>query len=135
MVEVYNEQVRDILSSDSASKRYPFTFSFIFLPTLLFLFLPLCFVKLRTVSLVFTSRKNVFFLDLHTLGILSTSQSSGLSVPDASMHTVTKTSDVLNLMEIGLKNRAKSSTAMNERSSRSHRSFISNNKTFSSRSR
>ncbi|KAM7471134.1 hypothetical protein LguiA_009317 [Lonicera macranthoides] len=75
MVEVYNEQVRDILSSDAASKR---------------------------------------------LGILSTSQSSGLAVPDASMHTVTKTSDVLNLMEIGLKNRAKSSTAMNERSSRSH---------------
>ncbi|KAL0462359.1 UNVERIFIED_CONTAM: Kinesin-like protein KIN-14O, partial [Sesamum latifolium] len=57
MVEIYNEQVRDLLSSD---------------------------------------------------------------VPDASVQAVNSTSDVLELMDIGLKNRAKSSTALNERSSRSH---------------
>ncbi|OIW08892.1 hypothetical protein TanjilG_05867 [Lupinus angustifolius] len=41
-------------------------------------------------------------------------------VPDASMYPVKSTSDVMKLMDIGLKNRAKGSTAMNERSSRSH---------------
>ncbi|KAL0431069.1 UNVERIFIED_CONTAM: Kinesin-like protein KIN-14P [Sesamum radiatum] len=60
------------------------------------------------------------FLDLHTLGILSTAKSNGLAVPDASVQAVNSTSDVLELMDIGLKNRAKSSTALNERSSRSH---------------
>ncbi|CAK7349726.1 unnamed protein product [Dovyalis caffra] len=59
-------------------------------------------------------------LDLHTIGILSTVQPNGLAVPDASMHPVTSTSDVLELMDVGLKNRAVGATAMNERSSRSH---------------
>ncbi|KAK7291434.1 hypothetical protein RIF29_06571 [Crotalaria pallida] len=63
---------------------------------------------------------NVCFLDLHTLGIMSHSQPNGLAVPDASMHPVKSTSDVMKLMDIGIKNRAKGSTAMNERSSRSH---------------
>ncbi|KAJ0257299.1 Kinesin-like protein KIN-14O [Hirschfeldia incana] len=67
MVEIYNEQVRDLLS-----------------------------------------------------GILSTTQQNGLAVPDASMYPVTSTSDVLELMNIGLDNRTVSSTALNERSSRSH---------------
>nr|GMD39397.1 kinesin-4-like isoform X1 [Ipomoea batatas] len=79
MVEIYNEQVRDLLSI-----------------------------------------KSFIFLDLHTLGILNTSQPNGLAVPDASMFPVNKPSDVLELMNIGLKSRAKSSTSMNERSSRSH---------------
>ncbi|KAJ6969447.1 hypothetical protein NC653_034086 [Populus alba x Populus x berolinensis] len=39
---------------------------------------------------------------------------------DASMHPVTSTSDVLELIDVGLKNRAVGATAMNERSSRSH---------------
>ncbi|KAK6787594.1 hypothetical protein RDI58_016119 [Solanum bulbocastanum] len=60
------------------------------------------------------------FLDLHTLGILSTSQANGLSVPEASMFPVNGTADVLDLMDTGMRNRAKGSTAMNERSSRSH---------------
>ncbi|CAD5317136.1 unnamed protein product [Arabidopsis thaliana] len=61
------------------------------------------------------------FLDLHTtLGILSTTQQNGLAVPDASMYPVTSTSDVITLMDIGLQNRAVGSTALNERSSRSH---------------
>ncbi|KAL3352098.1 hypothetical protein AABB24_020277 [Solanum stoloniferum] len=75
MMEIYNEQVRDLLSSDGSARK---------------------------------------------LGIVSTPQPNGLAVPEASMHTVNKTSDVLNLMDIGLRNRHRGSTAMNERSSRSH---------------
>ncbi|AQK94934.1 kinesin-related protein3 [Zea mays] len=75
MVEIYNEQVRDLLSNDIAQK---------------------------------------------TLGIWNTSQPNGLVVPDASLHSVKSTSDVLDLMEIGQANRAVGSTALNERSSRSH---------------
>nr|XP_033513213.1 kinesin-like protein KIN-14P isoform X3 [Nicotiana tomentosiformis] len=75
MIEIYNEQVRDLLSSDSSQKK---------------------------------------------LGILSASQPNGLAVPEASMQPVNRTSDVLDLMDIGLRNRAKGSTALNERSSRSH---------------
>lgn len=62
---------------------------------------------------------------LHTLGILSTSQPNGLAVPDACMHPVNSTVDVVELMEMGLKNRAKGATALNERSSRSHRFLFS----------
>ena len=65
------------------------------------------------------------FLDLHTLGILSHSLPNGLAVPDATMQPVKSTSDVMRLMDIGLKNRAMGSTAMNERSSRSHRYVFS----------
>ncbi|ESQ34961.1 hypothetical protein EUTSA_v10006662mg [Eutrema salsugineum] len=81
MVEIYNEQVRDLLSADTSQKKYPFFCS---------------------------------------TWILSTTQQSGLSVPDASMYPVTSTSDVLKLMSIGLQNRSVGSTALNERSSRSH---------------
>ncbi|CAL5433096.1 unnamed protein product [Camellia sinensis] len=42
------------------------------------------------------------------------------AVPDASMHPVTSTADVLELMTIGLMNRSVGATALNERSSRSH---------------
>ncbi|XP_068306675.1 kinesin-like protein KIN-14P [Pyrus communis] len=75
IVEIYNEQVRDLLSSDGAQKK---------------------------------------------LGIMTHSQPNGLAVPDASMHPVEATSDVIRLMGIGFKNRAVGATALNERSSRSH---------------
>lgn len=75
MVEIYNEQVRDLLTNDGSQKR---------------------------------------------LGIWSTSQPNGLAVPDASMHAVKSTADVLELMQIGQMNRAVGATALNERSSRSH---------------
>lgn len=65
------------------------------------------------------------FFDFRTLGILNSTQPNGLAVPDASMHPVKSTADVLELMNIGLMNRAVGATALNERSSRSHR-FISN---------
>ncbi|KAG6752929.1 hypothetical protein POTOM_042970 [Populus tomentosa] len=65
MVEIYNEQVHDLLLIDGSQKKYPF-------------------------------------------------------ILDASMHPVSSTSDVLELMDIGLRNRAVGATSMNERSSRSH---------------
>ncbi|XP_057800095.1 kinesin-like protein KIN-14J [Salvia miltiorrhiza] len=75
MVEIYNEQVRDLLCNDSFQKR---------------------------------------------LGIWNISQPNGLAVPDASLHPVKSTDDVLELMTVGLMNRAVGATALNERSSRSH---------------
>lgn len=75
MIEIYNEQIRDLLSSDGSQKK---------------------------------------------LGILATPQPHGLAIPDASMHPVRSTEDVINLIDIGLSNRSVSATAMNERSSRSH---------------
>lgn len=61
------------------------------------------------------------YLDLLTLGIWNSAQPKGLVVPDASMHSVSSMKDVLELMNIGQMNRATSVTALNERSSRSHR--------------
>ncbi|KDO76227.1 hypothetical protein CISIN_1g001464mg [Citrus sinensis] len=75
MVEIYNEQVRDLLSSDGPQRR---------------------------------------------LGIWNATLPNGLAVPEASMYSVQSTADVLELMNIGLMNRAVCSTALNERSSRSH---------------
>ncbi|XP_072052681.1 kinesin-like protein KIN-14I isoform X4 [Arachis hypogaea] len=74
MLEIYNEQVRDLLSTDGATKK---------------------------------------------LEIRNRSQ-NGLNVPDANLVPVATTADVINLMNLGNKNRAVGSTAMNSRSSRSH---------------
>ncbi|KAL3538236.1 hypothetical protein ACH5RR_001602 [Cinchona calisaya] len=68
MIEIYNEQVRDLLVTD----------------------------EIRNCS------------------------HKGLIVPDANIVPVKATSDVINLMNLGQKNRAVGSTAMNDRSSRSH---------------
>ncbi|RAL43560.1 hypothetical protein DM860_012701 [Cuscuta australis] len=73
MIEIYNEQVRDLLDSDGLNKR---------------------------------------------LEIRSCSQ--GLAVPHASVVRVSTTSDVIDLMDLGQRNRAVGSTALNDRSSRSH---------------
>ncbi|RLM69654.1 hypothetical protein C2845_PM17G14620 [Panicum miliaceum] len=70
MIEIYNEQVRDLLQNE-------------------------------------------------TLEIRNSSQ-KGLAVPDANVVPVTSTADVIDLMNLGQKNRAVCSTAMNDRSSRSH---------------
>ncbi|CAL0320851.1 unnamed protein product [Lupinus luteus] len=77
MIEIYNEQVRDLLVTDGTNKRYPFT-------------------KIRSNS------------------------SKGLSVPDASRVPVSSTNDVIELMNLGQRNRAVGATAVNDRSSRSH---------------
>ncbi|KAI3772624.1 hypothetical protein L6452_03814 [Arctium lappa] len=76
MVEIYNEQVRDLLTGDSAT--------------------------------------------MSKLEIRSCTAENGLSLPDATMHAVKSTADVLNLMKSGQVNRAVSSTALNHQSSRSH---------------
>ncbi|KAF3521735.1 hypothetical protein F2Q69_00051528 [Brassica cretica] len=107
MVEIYNEQVLDLLSDDISQKKYPL-FQLLVLNYTLFLF----FLSFLVVFL--------FTLTLHTLGILSATSENGLAVPDASMYPVTSTSDVITLMDIGLQNRSVGATAMNERSSRSH---------------
>lgn len=57
---------------------------------------------------------------MSTLEIRNNSQ-NGINVPDASLVRVTSTFDVMELMNVGLKNRAVGSTALNDRSSRSHR--------------
>ncbi|XP_015583423.2 kinesin-like protein KIN-14L isoform X2 [Ricinus communis] len=75
MVEIYNEQVRDLLAEDSAATK---------------------------------------------LEIRSCSGDNGFSLPDAKMHPVNSTADVLNLMKLGELNRVVSATAINNRSSRSH---------------
>ncbi|PNT70241.1 kinesin-like protein KIN-14A [Brachypodium distachyon] len=74
MVEIYNEQVRDLLSEDTSSTK----------------------------------------IDIRT-------SSNGLfNLPDAKMCAVQSPSDVMNLMLLGENHRASSTTAMNNRSSRSH---------------
>jgi len=58
------------------------------------------------------------------LEIRNSSQLNGSNVPDASMVTVRSTEDVLELMKVGQKNRAVGATALNDRSSRSHRYIL-----------
>ncbi|KAL3517404.1 hypothetical protein ACH5RR_019993 [Cinchona calisaya] len=88
MIEIYNEQVRDLLVIGGLNKRYP----------------------LYNVQ---------FSLILTTLEIRNNSQ-KGLNVPEASLVHVTSTYDVIDLMNLGQKNRAVGATALNDRSSRSH---------------
>ncbi|KAL4313281.1 hypothetical protein GQ457_01G013160 [Hibiscus cannabinus] len=59
-------------------------------------------------------------LNVHKLEIRSCTNENGLSLPDATLLTVNSTSDVLNLMKYGEVNRVVCSTAINNRSSRSH---------------
>ncbi|CAL0310079.1 unnamed protein product [Lupinus luteus] len=59
----------------------------------------------------------------HTLEIRSCND-DGFSLPDATLRLVKSTTDVLCLMKLGEVNRAVSSTAMNNRSSRSHSVLI-----------
>ncbi|CAM0910320.1 unnamed protein product [Alopecurus aequalis] len=75
MIEIYNEQIRDLLACNGSEKK---------------------------------------------LGISNASFPNGLAVPDATIHPVNSTSDVIELMRTGLGNRAVGATALNERSSRSH---------------
>ncbi|KAM3338399.1 hypothetical protein P3S68_030485 [Capsicum galapagoense] len=79
MVEIYNEQIRDLLADDPLLTKYPFIVIF-----------PSCMNE------------------------------NGLPLPDASVHPVNCARDVIDLMKLGDVNRAVGSTAMNNRSSRSH---------------
>uniref|UniRef100_A0A0E0LCJ6 Kinesin motor domain-containing protein n=1 Tax=Oryza punctata TaxID=4537 RepID=A0A0E0LCJ6_ORYPU len=77
MIEIYNEQIHDLLSNSGSEKKYPF-------------------------------------------GSQALNQPNGLAVPDATMHPVHSSSDVIELMRTGFENRSVGATALNERSSRSH---------------
>ncbi|CAN1199228.1 Kinesin-like protein KIN-14I [Linum perenne] len=83
MIEIYNEQVRDLLVSDGSNKRYPFSFHFY-------------------------------------SQLIRNSSQTGLNVPDANLVPVSSTSDVIDLMNLGHRNRVVGATALNDRSSRSH---------------
>ncbi|KAJ6770827.1 KINESIN-LIKE PROTEIN KIN-14F [Salix purpurea] len=109
MVEIYNEQVRDLLVSDGSNRRYPSKLT-----------LTACLLKFYKLSAKFLSRGADFTLTIRTLDIRNNSQLNGLNVPDASWIPVSSTQDVLDLMRIGQRNRAVGATALNERSSRSH---------------
>ncbi|KAJ0581788.1 putative minus-end-directed kinesin ATPase [Helianthus annuus] len=74
MIEIYNEQVRDLLATEGLNKR---------------------------------------------LEIRNNSQ-NGFNVPDASLVQVASMYDVIELMNLGQRNRAVGATALNDRSSRSH---------------
>ncbi|KRH66897.2 hypothetical protein GLYMA_03G134900v4 [Glycine max] len=74
MVEIYNEQVRDLLAEDKTDNK----------------------LEIRSCN------------------------DDGLSLPDAILHSVKSPTDVMTLIKLGEVNRAVSSTAMNNRSSRSH---------------
>ncbi|KDO81741.1 hypothetical protein CISIN_1g001666mg [Citrus sinensis] len=74
MLEIYNEQVRDLLVTDGLNKK---------------------------------------------LEIRNSSQNR-INVPDANLVPVSSTNDVIEMMNLGQKNRAVGATAMNDRSSRSH---------------
>ncbi|KAG6640944.1 hypothetical protein CIPAW_09G039400 [Carya illinoinensis] len=74
-------------------------------------------------------RKDMINYDIHVqmveiyneqLEIRSCTSDNGFCLPDATMRTVKSTTEVLNLMKFGEVNRAVSSTAINNRSSRSH---------------
>ncbi|CAN7107421.1 unnamed protein product [Brassica rapa subsp. narinosa] len=109
MVEIYNEQVRDLLAENSSCTKYPFMLKLLIL----------WFVIYLTINLVFIL-DYISTLDIRTCS----SEDDGLSLPDATMHSVNSTMDVLRLMEAGEVNRAVSSTSMNNRSSRSHSIFM-----------
>ncbi|XP_024030711.1 kinesin-like protein KIN-14F [Morus notabilis] len=58
--------------------------------------------------------------DLLAIDEIRNSSQNGINVPEANIISVSSTSDVLYLMNLGQKNRAVGATAMNDRSSRSH---------------
>ncbi|KAK3446662.1 hypothetical protein EUGRSUZ_A02334 [Eucalyptus grandis] len=63
---------------------------------------------------------HVQMVEIYNEQIRSCTSDGGLSLPDATMHSVKSTADVVNLMKLGDMNRVVSSTALNNRSSRSH---------------
>ncbi|KAK7379017.1 hypothetical protein VNO80_04469 [Phaseolus coccineus] len=77
-------------------------------------------VNYRALSdLTYVSLIALLPLTINTLEIRSSSQ-KGLSVPEASLVPVSSTIDVIELMNLGQRNRAVGATALNDRSSRSH---------------
>ncbi|TXG70334.1 hypothetical protein EZV62_005269 [Acer yangbiense] len=90
------------------------------------------YLALEDLFEISSRRKDIINYDIHVqmveiyneqvrdLLIRSCASENGLSLPDATMHSVKSTADVLHLMKLGGVNRVVSSTAINNRSSRSH---------------
>ncbi|MBA0642855.1 hypothetical protein Goklo_027192 [Gossypium klotzschianum] len=80
------------------------------------------YLALNDLFEISNQRKDIisYEIQVQMLEIRSCSNDNGLSLPDATLHTVKSTSDVLNLMKYGEVNRVVCSTAINNRSSRSH---------------
>ncbi|KAM0883467.1 hypothetical protein ACQ4PT_031614 [Festuca glaucescens] len=80
-------------------------------------------VNYRALGDLFTladKRKGTFVYDIAVQMIEIYNEQNGINVPDASLVRVASTIDVIELMNIGHKNRAVGATALNDRSSRSH---------------
>ncbi|KAK0597695.1 hypothetical protein LWI29_027780 [Acer saccharum] len=85
------------------------------------------YLALEDLFEISSRRKDIINYDIHVQmveiyneQIRSCASENGLSLPDATMHSVKSTADVLHLMKLGGVNRVVSSTAINNRSSRSH---------------
>ncbi|OVA07458.1 Calponin homology domain [Macleaya cordata] len=74
---------------------------------------------LSDLFLLSEQRKDTFCYDV-SVQMIEIYNEQGLNVPDANLVPVASTSDVLELMNIGQRNRAVGATALNDRSSRSH---------------
>ncbi|KAF6149912.1 hypothetical protein GIB67_008633, partial [Kingdonia uniflora] len=68
----------------------------------------------------FLTQNDLFWISFARKNIMNYMSNGGISLLDATMHLVKSTNDVLNLMKLGEMNRFVSSTALNNRSSRSH---------------
>ncbi|KAL0418862.1 UNVERIFIED_CONTAM: Kinesin-like protein KIN-14I [Sesamum radiatum] len=75
---------------------------------------------LRDLFLLADQRKDTFCYNVSVQMIEIYNEQTGLSVPDASLVRVSSTSDIIDLMNLGQRNRAVGATALNDRSSRSH---------------
>ncbi|KAH9288758.1 hypothetical protein KI387_032875, partial [Taxus chinensis] len=105
MIEIYNEQVQDLLVSDGSNKRYPFSIYEYFLSYYI---------------LDFSFFNSLQSFTPSTFEIRNNSQQKGFNVPDANLIPVASTSVMIELMNLGHKNRAVGATTLNDRSSRSH---------------
>ncbi|KAK7337490.1 hypothetical protein VNO77_18067 [Canavalia gladiata] len=76
-------------------------------------------VSVQMIEIYNEQVRDLLPLTIDTLEIRSSSH-KGLSVPDASLVPVSSTIDVIELMNLGQRNRAVGATALNDRSSRSH---------------
>lgn len=110
MVEIYNEQIRDLLDSQNSTKKYPFNKLEHLYP--LCLDLPFLNFNLKPIHFSLTS-----FLTLEIRKL----ENGSVRIPDAKSIKVHSTEDVAILMKQGAKTRSVGTTNMNERSSRSHR--------------
>lgn len=125
MVEIYNEQVCDLLAEDLSDTKYPLYFEYLIL---LYIVCSSFILKKEQTNLFYatyyTYIQSVDFLIANKLEIRSCASDDGLVLPNATMCPVKSTTDVINLMKLGEGNRVVGSTAINNRSSRSHRSIF-----------